>query len=66
MRACRWRGWPWLGAAPIPAITSAIVGASRPEQLADLLPAASNDLAADVKAHLDELTAEYRMGDDPR
>ncbi len=49
-----------------PAITSAIVGASRPEQLADVLPAASHDLDADVKARLDELTAAYRMGDDPR
>ncbi len=48
------------------AVTSAIVGASRPEQIADLLPAASADLAADVKAQLDELTADYRMGDDPR
>ena len=49
-----------------PAVTSAIVGASRPEQVAELIPAAAHDLAADVKAQLDELTAEYRMGDDPR
>jgi 1-deoxyxylulose-5-phosphate synthase len=49
-----------------PAVTSAIVGASRPEQIADLLPAASADLPADVKAQLDELTADYRRGDDPR
>ena len=48
------------------AVTSAIVGASRPDQIADLLPAASADLPADVKAQLDELTADYRMGDDPR
>ena len=49
-----------------PAVTSAIVGASRPEQIAGLLPAASVDLPADVKAQLDALTAEYRMGDDSR
>ena len=49
-----------------PAITSAIVGASRPEQIAQLLPAGSADLPADVKAQLDELTTDYRMGDDPR
>ena len=34
--------------------------------LQDLLPAASADLPADVKAQLDGLTADYRMGDDPR
>jgi aryl-alcohol dehydrogenase (NADP+) len=49
-----------------PAVTSPIVGASRPEQLADVLPAAAAELPADVKARLDELTLEYRMGDDPR
>ena len=49
-----------------PAVTSAIVGASRPEQIADLLRAASADLPADVKAQLDALTEDYRMGDDPR
>jgi 1-deoxyxylulose-5-phosphate synthase len=49
-----------------PAVISAIVGASRPEQIADLVPAASADLPADVKAQLDALTEDYRMGDDPR
>jgi aryl-alcohol dehydrogenase-like predicted oxidoreductase len=49
-----------------PAITSPIIGASRPEQLADVLPAAAQDLPADVKSRLDELTHEYRMGDDIR
>ena len=49
-----------------PAITSPIVGASRPEQLADVLPAAAQDLPPDVKKRLDELTHEYRMGDDIR
>jgi len=49
-----------------PAVTSPIIGASRPEQLDDVLPAASQELPAEVKARLDELTREYRMGDDPR
>ena len=49
-----------------PAITSAIIGASRPEQLDDLLVAVEKPIAADLKARLDELTLEYRWGDDPR
>jgi len=49
-----------------PAITAPIVGASRPEQLDELLPAAEQGLDADLKARLDELTREYRWGDDPR
>ena len=49
-----------------PAITSAIIGASRPEQLDDLLVAVEKPIAADLKARLDELTREYRWGDDPR
>ena len=49
-----------------PAITAAIIGASRPEQLDDVLPAADKGLDVDLKARLDELTHEYRMGDDPR
>ena len=49
-----------------PAITSAIIGASRPEQLDDLLAAVEKPIAADLKARLDELTQEYRWGDDPR
>jgi aryl-alcohol dehydrogenase-like predicted oxidoreductase len=46
-----------------PAITSAIIGASRPEQLKDSLAAATLTLDARLKAKLDELTAEYRHGD---
>ena len=42
------------------------LGASRPEQLDDVLPAAEQGLNADLKARLDELTREYRWGDDPR
>jgi aryl-alcohol dehydrogenase (NADP+) len=44
-----------------PAITSPIVGASRPDQLADSLAAASQGpLPADLKARLDELTHPWR------
>ena len=46
-----------------PVITSAILGASRPEQLADTLAAADLQLDAGLKTRLDELSAEYRMGD---
>jgi aryl-alcohol dehydrogenase-like predicted oxidoreductase len=49
-----------------PAVTSAIVGASRPEQLAESLAAESTPIDADLKARLDELTAPYRQGDAPR
>ena len=49
-----------------PAITSAIVGASRPDQLDDVLAAVDKELAGDLKFALDELTLEYRFGDDPR
>jgi aryl-alcohol dehydrogenase-like predicted oxidoreductase len=49
-----------------PAVTSAIIGASRPEQLTDTL--AAIDLALDpaLKAKLDEATVEYRFGDATR
>lgn len=46
-----------------PAITSAIVGASRPEQLDESLRAADFELDAELKQQLDQLTAEYRRGD---
>lgn len=49
-----------------PAVTAPIIGASRPEQLADSVAAASFVLDGDLKARLDELTAEYRLGDAPR
>ena len=44
-------------------ITSAILGASRPEQLADTLAAVELALDPQLKAKLDELTHEYRFGD---
>ena len=49
-----------------PAITSAIIGASRPEQVDDLMTAVEKPISADLKARLDDLTREYRWGDDPR
>jgi aryl-alcohol dehydrogenase-like predicted oxidoreductase len=48
------------------AITSAILGASRPEQLADTLAAVDLALDPPLKAKLDELTHEYRFGDAAR
>jgi aryl-alcohol dehydrogenase (NADP+) len=54
----------WVLANPV--VTSPIVGASRPEQLQDMLPAVETVLPADLHARLDELTREYRRGDDVR
>jgi len=49
-----------------PAVTSPIVGASRPEQLDDTIAAADVVLDDDLVQRLDEVTAEYRRGDAPR
>jgi aryl-alcohol dehydrogenase-like predicted oxidoreductase len=49
-----------------PAITAPIVGASRPEQLADSLAAAREPLAADLKASLDAATHAWRAVDSDR
>ena len=49
-----------------PAITAPIIGASRPDQLADSLAAAEYTLDPELKSQLDELTHDYRMGDAPR
>lgn len=49
-----------------PAITSPIIGASRPEQLADSLAAVESPIDPTVKARLDELTHEFRFGDHAR
>jgi aryl-alcohol dehydrogenase-like predicted oxidoreductase len=54
----------WVLANPV--ITAPIVGASRPEQLDDVLAAAGKTLDPALAARLDELTADYRLGDDPR
>jgi aryl-alcohol dehydrogenase (NADP+) len=47
-------------------ITSPIVGATRPEQLDDALAAVDKPLDAALKSKLDDLTVEYRFGDDVR
>jgi aryl-alcohol dehydrogenase (NADP+) len=50
-----------------PAITAPIIGASRPEQLADNLAAAElGPLPVDLKARLDEMTHAFRMVDADR
>jgi aryl-alcohol dehydrogenase-like predicted oxidoreductase len=49
-----------------PAVTSAIIGASKPDQLADTLTAIDLALDADLKAKLDDATVEYRWGDAAR
>lgn len=54
----------WVLANPV--VTSPILGASRPEQLAAAVAAADEPLPADVKQRLDEITHEYRFGDHAR
>jgi aryl-alcohol dehydrogenase (NADP+) len=54
----------WVLANPV--VTAPIVGASRPEQLDEVIPAADKRLDAALKARLDALTQEYRRGDDIR
>lgn len=49
-----------------PAITSTIIGASRPDQLADNLAAVDAPLDPELEAELDDLTVEWRRGDAPR
>jgi aryl-alcohol dehydrogenase (NADP+) len=49
-----------------PAITAPLVGASKPEQLAASIAAVDLTLDPTLKARLDELTHEYRMGDAAR
>ena len=54
----------WVLANPV--VTSPIVGASRPEQLAEALAAVVTELPSDVKAALDELTIDYVNHPAPR
>ena len=54
----------WVLANPV--VTSPIIGASKPEQLDASLAALDTKLTDDLKARLDELTADYRKGDAPR
>jgi aryl-alcohol dehydrogenase-like predicted oxidoreductase len=49
-----------------PAVTAPIIGASRPEQLADSLAALELTLDSELKEQLDKVTHDYRMGDAPR
>lgn len=49
-----------------PAVTSAIVGASRPDHLDDSLAAAGFPMDPALKSRLDEMTAEWRRGDAAR
>ena len=49
-----------------PAVTSPIIGASRPDQLDESLAALDHPLDPELKARLDELTHPYRMGDAAR
>jgi aryl-alcohol dehydrogenase-like predicted oxidoreductase len=54
----------WVLANPL--ITSAIIGASRPDQLADTFASVDLKLDAELKARLDDATIEYRWGDAAR
>ena len=54
----------WVLANPV--ITSPIIGASRPEQLADAVAAAATPINPDLKSQLDHLTNEFRFGDNAR
>jgi aryl-alcohol dehydrogenase-like predicted oxidoreductase len=49
-----------------PAITSPIIGASKPGQLKDSVAAVDAVLDPDIKAELDQLTYEFRFGDNAR
>lgn len=51
----------WVLANPV--ITSPIIGASRPDQLADAIAAVAAPIDPEVKTRLDTLTAEFRYGD---
>jgi aryl-alcohol dehydrogenase-like predicted oxidoreductase len=49
-----------------PAVTAPIIGASRPEQLTATLAALDFVLTDELKAELDEVTRDYRLGDAAR
>jgi aryl-alcohol dehydrogenase (NADP+) len=54
----------WVLANPV--ITAPIVGATRPEQLDDMVSAVDKALDPGLRSRLDALTQEYRWGDDIR
>ena len=49
-----------------PALTSAVIGASRAGQLTEVLNAAETQIEHDLMARLKELSHEFRMGDASR
>ena len=49
-----------------PAVTSAILGASRVEQLASVLDCTEIQISPELLIRLDELSFEFRMGDASR
>ena len=49
-----------------PGVTSAVLGASRAEQLAEVLMAGETPLDAALLGRLDELSVEFRRGDAPK
>jgi 1-deoxyxylulose-5-phosphate synthase len=49
-----------------PTVTSPIIGASRPDQLDEVIAAVGKTLEPGLTTRLDELTADYRLGDDVR
>ncbi len=55
---------PWVLANP--AVTAPIIGASKPEQLADSLAAVDTVMSAELKARLDEVTKGWRAVDAER
>ena len=49
-----------------PAITSPIVGATKPSQLDDAINAVNNPLTENLVHAIDEITEVFRQGDDQR
>ena len=54
----------WVLANPV--ITAPIIGASRPEQLHDVVAAVGSPIDPELKQRIDTLTYEYRFGDNAR
>ncbi len=52
-----------MGAGEYPAVTSAIIGASRPDQLTETLAAVDQPIDPEIKAKLDDATVEYHWDD---
>ena len=54
----------WVLANPV--ITAPIIGASRPDQLVDVVAAIGSPIDPELKQRIDTLTYEYRFGDNAR